>query len=208
MIEVEIKFPLINGNEQRLVADARLISKSVVKDIYYDDAKHSLTLADYWLRKRNGKFELKLPANPSAQNAEYVARRYTELTDEKDILKALELDGDDITKAIANNYQPIAELATTRHSYKNGQFRIDIDRTNFGYSIGEIEMLVKGPTHTKTAERELENYLHQHNIAYSHGHIGKVAHYIQRHNPTHFHQLVEAGVVGHEAKAGRHNDNF
>lgn len=198
MIEVEIKFPLIKNNEQLITADAKFIAEKQVTDIYYDSASKRLTLSDWWLRCRNGQFELKTPVDATKKHSAFVARRYNELTADAEIMAALKLSGEDLAQALQQNrIVPFATINTTRRAWQHGEFHIDIDRTDFGYAIGEVEKLVPDPAQVKKAEQELQNFLFERHIAYSQGHLGKVAHYLQKHAPDHFHQLVEARVISH-----------
>ena len=198
MNEVEIKFPLIKNNEQLITADAKFISEKNVTDVYYDNATNQLTLSDQWLRCRNGQFELKTPVDASTKNSAFVARRYIELTTDNEIMAALNLTGLGLAPALQQNHiAPFATVNTTRRSYQHSELHIDIDRTDFGYAIGEIEKLISDPSQVKEKEKELQDYLSERHIAYSQGHLGKVAHYLQKHQPDHFHQLVEAGVISH-----------
>ena len=198
MIEVEIKFPLIKNNEQLITADAKFIAENKVVDLYYDNPSRQLTLADRWLRCRNGQFEFKVPVDNNHKNTTFVARRYTELTTDQEILHALKLSSQDLSTALEqNNYTPFATINTTRLSYEYGDIHIDIDRTDFGYAIGEVERLITDPGQIKDAEKELKRFLSERHIAYSHGRMGKVALYLQKHKPDHFHLLVKAGVISH-----------
>lgn len=201
MIEVEVKFSLLNGNKQRILKDAKRIHTKINNDTYYDNKDFTLTLKDWWLRKRNTDFELKLPPNSKTKNTKHEARRYEELTEEPDIIKALQLTGDDVAVVLAHNqFKPFAKLITTRDSYKHGKFHIDIDHTNFNYNIGELELLVENLTEVEEAEKELIQFLTQRNISHSHGELGKVAYYLQKNNPDHFQLLVDAGVISYSVK--------
>jgi thiamine-triphosphatase len=200
MIEVEIKFSLLHGNEQRAIEGAELIGTKINSDVYYDNKEFTLTLKDWWLRKRNANFELKLPPNRDLRNIDNQARRYEELTEEPDIINALGFSGADITTLLTdNNYKSFADLVTTRTSYKHGQYRIDIDHTNFNYSIGELELLVEDVKEVKAAEKKLIQFLAERDISYSKNDFGKVAYYLQKNSSEHFDKLVEAGVINSEA---------
>lgn len=199
MIEVEIKFPLIKNNEQLITADAQYLGEKKVRDVYYDNQDKDLILSDRWLRCRDGKFEFKIPADPTTKNSSFLARRYTELTSDQDILAALNLSGRNLVAALQqHSIRPFATISTTRRSYQQNDFRIDIDRTDFGYALGEVEKLVSDPTQLELTEQELKQFLAAHHIAYSQGHIGKVAHYLQQCDPDLFHRLIDAGVINHE----------
>ena len=65
MIEVEIKVCITDAQKTELIKGAEFISEESLVDEYYDSVDFSLTTNGYWLRRRNGEFELKLPATKS-----------------------------------------------------------------------------------------------------------------------------------------------
>lgn len=61
-IEVEKKYILEPHHYEALCDKAtKIIAKQELRDIYYDNGNYELTLNDWWLRKRNGAWELKIP---------------------------------------------------------------------------------------------------------------------------------------------------
>lgn len=62
MIEVEKKFSLKSGDEEKLIANAEFVKKITMQDEYYDTADFHLAMKDTWLRLRNGAWELKAVA--------------------------------------------------------------------------------------------------------------------------------------------------
>ena len=63
MIEVEKNFAVTEKDKACLIEDAVLLYKKVFTDVYYDSSDYALTGKDFWLRTREGKFELKVPQN-------------------------------------------------------------------------------------------------------------------------------------------------
>ena len=60
MIEVEQKFIITSETRDKLrVLGAQRTTKRHVCDVYFDTPEHSLMKQDHWLRKRDGKWELK-----------------------------------------------------------------------------------------------------------------------------------------------------
>ena len=63
MIEVEKNFDLKPSDKKRLIQGARLLKRLTFSDVYYDTSDYSLTGNDYWLRVRDGRWEMKIPLN-------------------------------------------------------------------------------------------------------------------------------------------------
>src|SRR3989338_6378355 len=104
MIEVEKNFDLKPGDKERLIQDAKLIAEKTFTDIYYDTADFRLTTKDYWLRQREGKWELKVPLSEAIRKKE--TDQYRELEDEEEI-----------KRAIGSSWgllKPFAKIVTTR----------------------------------------------------------------------------------------------
>ncbi|KAL4234055.1 hypothetical protein ACF0H5_005709 [Mactra antiquata] len=122
-------------------------------DEYLDDKNYSLTLKDSWLRLRNKKFEMKLNSALSGcgPNKTY----NTEMIDnENEILEVLmnmyqkkleqkrrvsERQLDVLIDAL--NITEFVTFETTRKRYQMDGFTITLDLTNFGYQVGEIEVV-------------------------------------------------------------------
>ncbi len=60
MIEIEKKFQLQLGDEERLLAGAFFQKEVVIQDVYWDTPEFAMTGKDWWLRKRDGVWELKM----------------------------------------------------------------------------------------------------------------------------------------------------
>ena len=87
MIEVEKKF-LINEDEiKEIVKDSDFVEEKKLVDVYYDTQDFTLTTKDWWLRNRNGKFELKV----SIQGSKGSIDQYHEIDDEKEICQHLKI---------------------------------------------------------------------------------------------------------------------
>lgn len=134
------------------------------KDQYFDSPHFDLTLRDVWLRKRKGCWELKCPV--SADKTEETGRdqtkvvaaalctRYKEITDLPEIQHRVreELYGDGGRSSSAEdeswlnemNLRCFAEFTTVRRSFtlEEDGVQVDVDQADFGYSVGEIEVLI------------------------------------------------------------------
>lgn len=148
-IEVERKF-VIQDNTESLLAEleATLLEEAVIKDSYYDSKDYALILSDYWLRKRNGQWELKLPVNPGDISS---VTKYREVTHEDQIL-SLVVDKLTIMESLRfgsleslvdeQELETFAEFITERKSYGLPECTVVLDTTDFGVQVGEIEVLV------------------------------------------------------------------
>jgi adenylate cyclase class IV len=175
---------------------AKFISKKVNEDVYYDNDVYALTSNDIWLRKRNGKFELKMPVENGSRGA---ISRYRKITDEGVIKKILKLDSNKGLEVALNEagYKPSASFKTTRRRYQKGEFTIDIDEANFGdqiYRICEIELKVKTPAEVKSAEERIVNFAYKHGLKIIPVR-GKIIEYLRRKNFEHYAVLIASKVV-------------
>lgn len=141
MIEVEKKFLLTTEEIQRLTAHSEFLEEIRLEDVYYDLPGYPLMKHDKYLRSRNGRFELKLPAG---DRGEFEVDRYREITNEDEINRELAL-GEGNTADLLNKigYSAVATIGSVRKKYRDGEFTIDVDETDFGYNLVEIELMAK-----------------------------------------------------------------
>lgn len=194
MIEVEKNFKLKAGDKERLVAGAMLLEKKTFTDVYYDSNEYELTGKDFWLRSRNGRFELKVPLN-TGHILNRVTDRYRELETDKEIGKVLGLtDADDLAKAIfKKGYLPFATITTARERYQKGDFHLDFDDMDFGFSAFEIELMVKTTQDIAAAKRRILEFASGYGlVAVS---AGKVIEYLRRFKPKHLAFLKSVNVA-------------
>lgn len=151
------------------------------RDQYFDNPSFDLTLRDTWLRKRKGCWELKCPitANvteePSGVQSEGAAlcSRYREITNlpeiqrrVKDVLKDICGDGEtdagrsqgDESWLSEMNLVCFADFTTVRQSFtlEEKGVQIDLDQADFGYHVGEIEVLVPEAGDVQSALEKIE----------------------------------------------------
>lgn len=150
------------------------------RDQYFDTPKFDLTLRDVWLRKRKGCWELKCPATVNvtegtggerskAQAA--LCTRYKEITNLPEIqLRVKEVIKDICADRETNSSQEdeswlskmnlvcFAEFTTVRRSFtlEEEGVQIDLDQADFGYHVGEIEVLVPEGGDVQSALEKIE----------------------------------------------------
>ncbi|TWW71319.1 Thiamine-triphosphatase, partial [Takifugu flavidus] len=144
-------------------------------DKYFDNPQFDLTLADTWLREREGRWELKCPTlferTAKTNVAGELCTRYKEITNLSEIhLKVKEVikdyeDGErgpslQEEDAWLQRFQLVcfAEFTTIRRSFvlEEEGVRVDLDQADFGYSVGEIEVLVPEGGDVKSALGRIE----------------------------------------------------
>ncbi len=179
-IEVERKFCLNEGSEEKLLAlGGKLVKESQFTDVYYDTDDYTLTLSDHWLRRRDHTWQLKCPPPPAPVGAEgddtvegnaprneQKSTQYMEHETEGAILKALtSVLGEDSSTTGCSNLQQLLQVAglnefaqytTHRKTYALDGFTIDLDLTDFGFRVGEIEVLVVDESHISEALHQID----------------------------------------------------
>ncbi|XP_076868439.1 thiamine-triphosphatase [Brachyhypopomus gauderio] len=226
-VEVERKFvcdPDIQGKLKKL--GAVCIGQYQFKDQYFDTQDFTLTLRDFWLRKREDNWELKCPAfshTKPEQRAEALCTNYREVTNllqirsevmgitencrgtGEDVLdssqmKQLNSDSKEETWLNDLKLRCFAEFTTTRCSYVLGdegeesRVRVDLDQADFGYCVGEIEVLVSEGGNMQSALQRIEMTAEKLGLD-GEKVQGKMHVFLQRYRPDHFAQLVRAHVL-------------
>lgn len=167
VIEVERKFLFqddITGKLRKLGAEH--IQTKTFTDSYYDTRAHALTLADHWLRRRDGVWQLK---SPPAKTFDSATTAYVETESEGDIIKVLshllvpeeKREEKSVHKALSElvaefELKVFTQFQTERASYKLGDFTVDLDQADFGYRVGEIERLVSSEEEMSKAHQEID----------------------------------------------------
>ncbi len=147
MIEIEKNFDLKPGDKERLIKDAEFLGSKSFTDVYYDNATYDLTAKDFWLRTRDGRFELKVPLNTKGISRE-TTDQYRELETDEEIASELRLIiKDNLAKALAEaGYKPFATITTKREEYRKGDFKLDFDAVDeLNYTTFEAELMVETP---------------------------------------------------------------
>lgn len=196
MIEVEKKFSLSEEDEARLLAGAEFLGEKNMEDAYYDTPDLKLSLKDWWLRLRNGRYELKIGIH---SRPDRIVDQYDELEDETAIKKALNIEsGDSFAEAIAKlGYAPFCVSKTTRRKYKKEGFGIDLDIVEFAefnYKIAEIELMVEDEVGLDEAANKIIHFAEENGLKV--GHVrGKVREYLMRERPDHYAAMIKAGIM-------------
>ncbi len=199
-IEVEKKFLPSKEQLASLLEGAELVSEKVIQDSYFDDNAHKTTTQNYWLRLRDGKYELKAPFK-SADSSSVKTNRYRELDTSEEIAEELGLDlqGSLAETLEAAGVRPFITHITTRQTYKKDGFTIDVDAakyvdSDFTYNIVEIELLVADELEADTAEEKIVAYAKSHGLVTDQLILGKVGEFLKHEHPDHYQLLVETGV--------------
>ena len=195
MIEIEKNFDLRSGQRERLITGARLFGRKIITDSYYDLVDYSLTRRDYWLRRRDNRWELKVPYNAAAVG-DRLTDRYHELETESGIIAALQLPAGQLLEQslTAAGYKPFVTMVTTRESYQQGEFHLDFDEMDFGFTTFEAEIMVSDESAVVKVETKIKDFAKQYGLTSAHGR-GKVIEYLYRYRSEHYQALVAAGVI-------------
>lgn len=200
MIEIEKTFFLTDEEEKRLLQGAEFMGEKVIRDVYYDNGNFDVMTKDRWLRERNGKFELKIPATKQESVGKRDLDRYEEITDEDRIRKILGVKNTGSLREDleSGGFSSIATITTTRHSYKKDGFTIDLDSVDFdsNYRVAEIELMVKNEDEIEGASNRIIAFAKASGLKLDPTH-GKLVEYLRRNNQKIYRVLTEAGVVWH-----------
>ncbi|CAE8715687.1 unnamed protein product [Polarella glacialis] len=94
VIEVEKKLFLTAEQQRKLIASLPFHAQKSMDDVYYDSPLYHLTLRDWWLRRRNAAWELKVPWNSAgARNLLGDTQAYEEIVGERAVLERLRVEG-------------------------------------------------------------------------------------------------------------------
>lgn len=192
MIEVEKKFLIDQTTLKKITKEAKFISQKKLVDIYYDTSDFKLTTKDWWLRNRNGKFELKVSVLGSKSSID----QYHEIDEEKKICQHLKITfKNSLSETLKqNNINPFVKIISKRKKYKKDNFIMDFDITDFGYSICEVEIMVENESQIKQALEKIEKFRTKNDLS-SEPVRGKLVEYIYRYSSQHYQALQAAGVI-------------
>lgn len=151
--EVEGRFLIKDGIESKVeTLGGHLIKHVTFTDRYYDTHVWELTLSDYWVRQRDQTWQLKYPPVGGRRGENAPCEQYAECEDEASICRLLKpvvpkkgLSEDrDVTKLMTElECENYATFTTERKSYRicDLGINVDLDMADFGYQVGEIEIL-------------------------------------------------------------------
>lgn len=153
MIEVEKKFIPTEENLKILLTDAEFLGEVTNHDIYYDYPDFRFLKGNIAFRKRNGNFELKIQSGSGIHE------------EIEDLEKIKEYFGtSDLEEFINENLISAIEYRTVRKKYKKEDFNLDMDETDFGYQVGEIELMVEKEEDVKIAEEKIQEFASRNNL--------------------------------------------
>lgn len=170
MIEVEKKFIPIQENLKILLTDAEFLGEMTNHDIYYDYPDYRFLKGNIAFRKRNGTFELKIKQSGGV---------HIELEDVKEIESYFNVT--DLEKFIDENLNIAMDFKVYRKKYKKEDFNLDIDETDFGYKVGEIELMIDKEEDVKIAEEKIQEFALKNNLSLGKG-LSKKKAYLKKFN--------------------------
>ncbi|TRY55768.1 hypothetical protein DNTS_008484 [Danionella cerebrum] len=229
-VEVERKFVCdaeIMGKLQDI--GARRIGLVQFGDQYFDSPDLLLTLQDFWLRRREGLWELKCPTvsvSPAGNAAQNLCSRYREInslpmiqSEVRRVLSQCSAEGsrshsspmkqteNKITGMSLEDAEWLnefgltcfAEFRTERCSYllekEDGPVRVDLDQADFGYCVGEMEILVPEGGDVNAALQRITSTAEQLGLSSEERVKGKMDVYLERFHPEHYIKLLHAHVL-------------
>ena len=203
MIEVERKFLPPTDGLENLVEGFTASPTKTNDDKYFDTADYTLTARNWWLRVRNGKFELKIAQNQ--EQTGFPIDVFDELETDEEIYAALKVAktasglAEDLTAA---GYTPFAHLATERTKYSNGTMIIDIDHVvslvddvaPFSYDLLEIEVMVETEEEVAVAQEKIYAFAAARGLVTGYT-PGKVLTYLKQCRPEQYNVLRDNGIA-------------
>nr|XP_046226922.1 thiamine-triphosphatase isoform X2 [Scatophagus argus]XP_046226923.1 thiamine-triphosphatase isoform X2 [Scatophagus argus] len=218
-VEVERKF-LCNADTLKTLEEIGVcIGQCQFHDRYFDTPEFSLTLKDMWLRQRKGCWELKCPTavegpeETTGEQSEAAAlcTRYKEITNlpeiqqrVREVIKDVCEDGetsfsqkDGQAWLSEMNLVCFAEFTTVRRTFslEEDGVRIDLDQADFGYHVGEIEVLLPEGGDVQLALEKIERTARKLGLTGDKRVQGKMNIYLQRNHPEHYAKLLRERVM-------------
>jgi adenylate cyclase class IV len=206
MFEIERNFSLSKEQSDRLLAGAAFKGVEMFSDVYFDAADYRLTIKDFWLRRRDGKFELKIPI-AGLPDSGYVDQ-YQEIETDAEIRAELDLPGEGSMLDLVRDagYRPFCVCTTTRQVYKKNEFTIVVDEvvyagTPLSFTTCEIELLVERREDIPVAADRVNAFAESCGLSADPSH-GKVIEYLHRERPDHYRALADAGRLARSTGSG------
>ncbi|XP_011371134.1 thiamine-triphosphatase [Pteropus medius] len=207
LIEVERKFIPGPGTEERLLELGGTLEHQVTfRDSYYDTPELSLMRTDHWLRQRESSgWELKCPG---AAGVSGLHTEYLELTAEPAIVaKLCEVLGAEVlgARGVAAVLSPlglqeVASFVTKRSAWKlvlsradeeELLLRVDMDTADFGYAVGEVEVMVHQEAEVPAAVEKINKLSSMLGVLAQEVAPAKLIVYLQRFRPQDYQRLLD-----------------
>ncbi|XP_028288576.1 thiamine-triphosphatase [Parambassis ranga] len=221
-VEVERKF-VCSADTLKTLEEigAVCIGQHEFHDQYFDTPMFDLTLRDMWLRKRKGCWELKCPTTTVSGTEELsgeqsqaaaLCTRYKEITNLPEIHLRVEAvikdncEHGEIESAFSQEDEPwlsklnlvcFAEFTTERQSFtlQEQGVQIDLDKADFGYHVGEIEVLIPEGEDVQCAVEKIRKTAQQLGLTGDQRVEGKMNVYLRQNHPEHYAKLLSAHVL-------------
>ncbi|XP_034718562.1 thiamine-triphosphatase isoform X2 [Etheostoma cragini] len=219
-VEVERKFVCNADTLKTLEKIGVCLGQRQFCDQYFDTPTFKLTLRDLWLRKRKECWELKCPTAVNEEKetsgerskAAALCSRYKEITNlpeiqlrVKEVLKDVCEDRETETSRSQEdeawlsrmNLVCFAEFTTMRRSFtvEEEGVQIDLDQADFGYSVGEIEVLVPEGGDVPSALEKIKRTADMLGLTGDQRVEGKMSVYLKRNYPEHYAKLLSEHVL-------------
>ena len=164
----------------------RFLKQSSFADCYFD-YQNVLSNRGIWVRKRDSLWQAKIRIAGDFQNS-----KFEEIQGRDQISKLLQdLHISNPPGGADFGLLPIAEFTSMRNTWQaDEKFTIVIDRTNFGHTVGEVELQcqVDGQSQAKEKEeltqrmdQEIDSFMQKYAWAFPKGKvIGKLSAYFQQ----------------------------
>ncbi|XP_063313215.1 thiamine-triphosphatase-like [Pelobates fuscus] len=204
-IEVERKFvPGPEVEDQLLTLGAVLQDEMKFQDSYYDSPDLRLTLADMWLRKRADSWELKHPLVRGARGLNGTSTQYQELNNEAEIICRV---SEELGVPCPHNLESLqleefARFVTTRRKFllplddnSNHNVVVDLDMTDFGFAVGEVEVLVQTKEEVQSALVKVDDICKKLGVFSISPVPGKMSTFLKRNREEHYRKLLEVHVL-------------
>lgn len=191
-------------------------------DWYFDTPDWSLTPRDCWLRYRETPRGSSWQLKKRGKKHEGGATVYEELKDEEAIEASItllsssisdvsvreEYDGHAVPKfphPTPSPFVPFARIETNRQSWTfDGEseaydgLSVDLDGTQYGYMVGEVEAVVNNDGDVSLAKTRIDalvKEITQDQDASNHVPVGKLEYYLIRNRPDHYKACVQGGSI-------------
>lgn len=195
VVEVERKFRCDPGSTDRFNTNRgepafrvlEYLGRRSFEDIYYD-RNEILSSHGVWVRQRSGRWQAKVRLGGDYTNSQF--RELSKPHEIAQMIRKYNLDAD----SPSNDFglQKSAQYTTIRETWKaDNRFEIVLDTTDFGHSVGEVELQQETETSgdgelpvavrqavAKEMDHQIEAFMQQYSWAFSPGKpVGKLSAY-------------------------------
>lgn len=171
MVEIERRFFLTAGQQAVLRSSLETLSEKEMADTYWDAPGYPLSTRNWWLRQRNGQWELKVPwsqaqAGPAESFEEFEGDAAVMARLREDGFALVSADGANVEEVVRGaSFAPFARLHTSRVSLRGRQgsvvegvkpVNVDLDHVVFDPELAETDIVVDKSQGLSFAVAELE----------------------------------------------------